>query len=253
MTEAGEEHLHLLAGGVLSLVENDEGLTEGTTSHIGERSDLDDTLGHELLIDVVSHQLGESVVERAEIGVDLVGEIARQEAKPFAGLYRRSGEDDAAHLVSPEGEDGHSDSEKGLAAAGRAFGERHIVAPDGGDVFLLTDGSRSYRLAAVGSHQHITEKTVKGFFFSGLYHLYRIAYLLCREAGASADEREQGGDGGDGTSDPMSGADDGQHISVGNEAAVEALPQYFQQLVSPAEKLVGFPSVRQRNAFLDDS
>ena len=151
-----------------------------------------------------------------------------------------------------EGKDGHGDSQEGLAAAGRAFGERHIVSLYGGDVFLLAQSSGAYRFAAVGGKQHVTEETVEGFFFAVLYHLDGIAHLLCREAGASPDEGEQGGDGRDGASDPMGGAGDGQYISVGNEAAVKAFPQYLKQLVSPAEELVGFPSVRQGDAFLDD-
>ena len=234
VAEAGEEHLHLLAGGVLSLVEDDEGFAERAAAHIGEGSYLDDSLGHELLIDVVTHQLGESIVERSEIGVYLVREVAGQEAEALAGLYSRSGEDDAAHLVSAEGKDSHGDSQECLAAAGGAFGERHIVALYGGDVFLLAQSSCAYRFAAVGGEQHIAKETVEGFFLAVLYHLDGIAHLLCREAGASPDEGEQGGDGRDGASDPMGGAGDGQYISVGNEAAVKAFPQYLQQLVSPA-------------------
>ena len=39
--EAGEEHLHLLAGGVLRLVEDDEGVVQRAAAHEGERRDLD--------------------------------------------------------------------------------------------------------------------------------------------------------------------------------------------------------------------
>lgn len=252
VAKAGEEHLHLLAGSILSLVEDDEGFAEGAAAHIGERGDLNDTLGHELLINVVAHQLGESIVQRAEVGVNLVGEISRQEAQPLTGLYSGASQHNAVYLVSPEGKDGHGYSEEGLAAAGGTFGDSHIVVPDDGNIFLLTDGSRPDRLTAVSSHQHITEKTVEGFFFSGLHHLYCIAHLLRREAGAAADEGQKSGDGGDSASDPMSGAGDGQYIAVSNEAAVEAFPQYLQQFVAPAQQFVGLPPVGERNAFLDD-
>ena len=51
----------------------------------------------------------------------------------------------------------------------------------------------------------------------------------------------------------MSGAGDGQHISVGDEAAVEAFPQDLQQFIPPAQQLVSLPPVGEGNAFLDDS
>src|ERR1700730_925350 len=40
-TQTCEEHFHLLARGVLGLVEDDEGVVERTTAHEGERRDLD--------------------------------------------------------------------------------------------------------------------------------------------------------------------------------------------------------------------
>ena len=39
--EPGEEHLHLLDGGVLRLVEDDEGVVEGAAAHERQRRDLD--------------------------------------------------------------------------------------------------------------------------------------------------------------------------------------------------------------------
>src|SRR5512146_1084556 len=43
--EAGEEHLHLLGGGVLRLVEDDERVVEAASAHEGERGDLDRARG----------------------------------------------------------------------------------------------------------------------------------------------------------------------------------------------------------------
>ena len=39
--DAGEEHLHLLGGGVLGLVQDDEAVVEGASPHEGERRHLD--------------------------------------------------------------------------------------------------------------------------------------------------------------------------------------------------------------------
>src|SRR5690606_29324053 len=40
-TDSGEEHLHLLDGGVLALVEDDEAVVQRTAAHVGQRRDLD--------------------------------------------------------------------------------------------------------------------------------------------------------------------------------------------------------------------
>ena len=39
------------------------------------------------------------VVERAQVGVDLVAQGAGQEAEVLAGLHRRTGQDDAVDLL----------------------------------------------------------------------------------------------------------------------------------------------------------
>src|SRR5208282_2890935 len=41
-SQAGDEHLHLLGGGVLRLVEDDERIVESASTHEGDGSDLDD-------------------------------------------------------------------------------------------------------------------------------------------------------------------------------------------------------------------
>ncbi len=43
VAEAGEEHEHLLAGGVLSFVEDDEGVVEGAATHVSQGRNFDDT------------------------------------------------------------------------------------------------------------------------------------------------------------------------------------------------------------------
>lgn len=50
----------------------------------------------------------------------------------------------------------------------------------------------------------------------------------------------------------MGGAGDGQLLPVGHEAAVEALPQNFQQAVALAQQLVSLLPVGERNGRLDD-
>jgi hypothetical protein len=44
------------------------------------------------------HHVVHRVVERAEVGVHLLGEVAGEEAQLLAGLHRGAREDDALHL-----------------------------------------------------------------------------------------------------------------------------------------------------------
>src|SRR5215212_545704 len=96
--EARQEHLHLLAGGVLRLVENDEGIVERAAAHEGQRRDLDDALGDELLGALDVHHVVQRVVERPEVGVDLLLHRPGEEAELLAGLDGGTGEDDALDL-----------------------------------------------------------------------------------------------------------------------------------------------------------
>ena len=128
--DAGQEHLHLFRRRVLRLVENDEGVVQRPAAHEGERGDLDGALFVELADPVVAHQVVQRVVERAQVRVDLLGQVAGQEAQAFAGFDGRPGQDDALDQIAFEGIDGGSDGEIGLAGAGRADAEGDVVFLD---------------------------------------------------------------------------------------------------------------------------
>ena len=66
------------------------------------------------------HHVVERVVERPQIGIDLLAHVAGQEAEPLAGLDRRPRQDDAVDLPALEQLRGVGDRELGLAGAGRA-------------------------------------------------------------------------------------------------------------------------------------
>lgn len=104
----------------------------------------------------------------------------------------------------------------------------------------------------MGRQQHVLKQPVEGFFFSRLHQPEGVAYLLLREAGAPADERQQGVHGGDSSPDPMGGAGDNQLVPLGSEAAAKALPQNFQQIVPLAQQLVSLLPVVKGNDLLDD-
>ena len=70
--DARQEHLHLLAGGILRLVEDDEAVVERAPAHIRQRRDLDVAALEILGIGVRAEHLKERIVQWAQIGVDLI-------------------------------------------------------------------------------------------------------------------------------------------------------------------------------------
>jgi len=97
-----------------------EAVVERAPAHVGERRDLDRLSLEELADLVEAHQVVQRIVERAEVRVDLLREIARQEAQPLAGLDRGTDQHDALHRIPLERVDGAGDREVGLARARRA-------------------------------------------------------------------------------------------------------------------------------------
>src|SRR2546422_1706291 len=86
--DAREEHFHLLGGGVLGLVENDERMVQRAAAHVGERREFDRAALEELPGLVETQKVVERVVERAQVGIDLLSKISREEPKAFARLDR---------------------------------------------------------------------------------------------------------------------------------------------------------------------
>src|SRR5579862_8840696 len=118
VAEAGDEHLHLLGGGVLGLVHDDEGVVESAAAHEGEWSDFDDVrLEHLVDFDVVK-QVVECVVERTKVGIDLFLERAGEEAEALASFDRWAHEDDAGDALGHEGADRHRNGEVGFTGSG---------------------------------------------------------------------------------------------------------------------------------------
>ncbi len=133
----GQDHLHLLPGRVLGLVEDDEGAVERPAAHEGQGGDLDDAALDQPVGLVVLEQVEQGVVEGPEIGVDLLDEVPGEEAELLARLDRGAGQDDAVDgLVLEEGQ-GHGHGQIGLARAGRADAEDEVVGLDGLEVGLL--------------------------------------------------------------------------------------------------------------------
>src|SRR4029079_2050623 len=126
--EAREEHLHLLRRGVLRLIEDDEGVVQSAAAHEADRRNLDlarrdaalDLLGREHVV--------EGVVKRAEIGIDLLLHVAGKEPQALDGFARGARQDQPVDAAADQLRDGLGDGEIGLAGAGGAEREDHLVA-----------------------------------------------------------------------------------------------------------------------------
>ena len=138
--KAGQEHFHLLPGGVLGFVQNDEAVVQGAAAHIGQRRNLNGAALLIFLEGLRPQHIVQRVIQRPQVGVYLVLQVAGQEAQPFPRFHRRAGEDNAVHRALPEGGYGGGDRQIGLAGTGGADADGDGVLHDGLHVVLLTHG-----------------------------------------------------------------------------------------------------------------
>ena len=85
----------------------------------------------------------ERVVERAQIGIDLLAHVAGQEAQPLARFHGGPRQHDAVDEPALEALGGKGDGEVGLAGAGRADAEHEIDSFQGLDVGALGRRARA--------------------------------------------------------------------------------------------------------------
>ena len=153
VAQTGQEHLHLLRRGVLSLVENDKGVVQSPAAHKGQGGDLNGSgRDHLLHLGQVEHVV-QGVVERTQIGVDLLDHVAGQESELFPGFHRRPGQDQTLDPLLQK--HGHADShgQIGLARAGRTHAQGQIHLAQSLQVFALDGGLGANGLAA-GDREH---------------------------------------------------------------------------------------------------
>ncbi len=137
LAQPSQKHLHLLAGGVLGLVEDDEGVVQGAAAHEGQRRHLDIAAGQPFDHLVAGQHVVERVVERPEIGIDLLADVAGQEAEPLAGLDRGTRQDDAVDLAGLQQRHRRRHRQVCLAGARGAKAENQFVGPHGVDIGRL--------------------------------------------------------------------------------------------------------------------
>src|SRR5215475_1710877 len=140
--DARQKHLHLFRGRVLRLVENDKRVPKRPSAHECQRRDLDhalfNKLGHALVID----QVEEGVVKRAQIRINFILQVPRQEAELFARLDRRARKDDAIDSLRHQILHGHRHREKSFSSSGWANPENDVVLFNRFEVTFLIGAAR---------------------------------------------------------------------------------------------------------------
>ena len=84
-----------------------------------------------------AQHLVKGIVKGAQVGVDLLGQVARQKAQALAGLHRRSHQQDPPHPVCLKGLHGAGDGEIGLARPGGTNAKVNVVAHHRIEIGLL--------------------------------------------------------------------------------------------------------------------
>ena len=113
--------------GVLRLVEDDEGVVQRAAAHVGQRRDLHGAVLQEFLELRGRDHVVQRVVQRLQVGIELLLHVAGQESQLLARLDGRAREDDAPHLPLLQGADGQRNGRVGLARTGGPHGEQQVV------------------------------------------------------------------------------------------------------------------------------
>ncbi len=91
----------------------------------------------------VSHQVVQGVIQRTQVGIDFLHQVAGQESQPFTGFDSRAGQHQALHGFPFQGIDGAGDRQPGLACAGGADSKGNIVLLYLVQVFALMRRARA--------------------------------------------------------------------------------------------------------------
>ncbi len=149
--DAGEKHLHLFDRGVLRFIQNHKGVVERAPAHEGQRRDLDLLALERFLHLVGAHQLVQRIVQRAQVGVNFLAQVAGQKTQLLTRFHCRAGQHDALHRAAFERVDRAGHRQIGLAGAGRANRKADVVRGHVFQVARLGRGAPAH-FAASGLH-----------------------------------------------------------------------------------------------------
>ena len=193
--DAGQEHLHLFAGGVLCLVQDDEAVVQGAPAHIGQGRDLDVAALKILLIGIGAQHVEKGIIERTQVGVHLALKVARQKAQALARLDGGAGQNDAVDLFGAEGRHRGRHGEVGLAGARRANAQGHGVVRDRLAVFPLADGLGLDGLALRRDADDVAGELLDLALAAVLHQTQDITHVLGVDVLAAGGKLEQAVDG----------------------------------------------------------
>ena len=188
---AREEHLHLLAGGVLCLVEDDKAVVQRAPAHVGQGRDLYVAALEVLVIGVRAQHLKERVVERAQVGVNLALQIAGQEAEALARLHGGARQYNAVDLFRAEGADRLGHGQIGLAGARGAYAERDGVLGHGVHIGLLAQRLGLDGLALGRDADHVPAQLAYLGLAALTHELEDVAHVLRVDNLAAAGQLQQ--------------------------------------------------------------
>ena len=140
--DTGQEHFHLFNGGVLAFVENDKRVVQRTAAHIGQRRDFNHVAFNQLFDFFEAEHFKQRVVQRSQVRVHFLAQIAGQEAQFFAGLNRRTGQKNTADLLTLQRVHRCGDRQVGFPGTGGADAEGNVVVENIGDVLRLIRRTR---------------------------------------------------------------------------------------------------------------
>ena len=187
--DAGQEHLHLLGGGVLGLVEDDEARIERAAPHERQWRHLDGASLQKPLHSLAAHHVVQRVVEGAQVGIDLGHQVAGEESEPLPRLDRGTGEDDAGHLAVVERPHGHRNRQPTLARTGRPDPEGDDALAHHVGVALLSGRLRAHNPPS-GRSQHIVGQDLRGSDVAA-HHVDRTVDGAAVEALPVLEEQDQ--------------------------------------------------------------
>ncbi len=83
----------------MRLIQYHKCLVERAAAHVSQRRNLDNTCFQKLAQLLGRYHVAQGVVQRLQVRIEFIFEVAGQKAEVLASLHCRSGEDDTAHLA----------------------------------------------------------------------------------------------------------------------------------------------------------
>ena len=115
----------------MRLIQNHEGLVQGAPAHKGQGRDFNLPALKSLVHAVMPHQIVERVVQRTQIGIDFLHQIARQKTQALARLHQGARQHNALHLVALQRFYRCRHGQIGFARARRADAKHNVVLAHG--------------------------------------------------------------------------------------------------------------------------